>query len=264
MSSRVFEEKLGKLDDYMRSKKFPAMLREKVKDYFHLQHSDGKLFDEEEILASVTPLLRREIVEHNNRDVLMKVPLLRDGNEIFSSEVASVIKPIISFPDEVILRENTTGTEMFFISSGVVEIYVESASHMTYVAIGDGCYCGEVSMLLSCKRTASARTKTQCMLFRCAAKQMQGILDDYPEKKDYMENVAICRQKRIFNYLSKESVELGEEDRDDQEDCKTDLFGVDASEVMMVKEEEFGKHKERARVSMSLRSAKSGREGGDF
>ena len=60
MSSRVFEEKLGKLDDYMRSKKFPAMLREKVKDYFHLQHSDGKLFDEEEILASVTPLLRRE------------------------------------------------------------------------------------------------------------------------------------------------------------------------------------------------------------
>jgi len=172
MSSRVFEEKLGKLDDYMRSKKFPAMLREKVKDYYHLNHSDGKLFDEEEILSSVTPLLRREIVEHNNREVLVKVPLLQVAddyqNQFFASEIAGIITPTISFQDEVIMRENTTGMDMFFISSGVVEIYVEAAPQITYVAIGDGCYCGEVSIIMNCKRTASARTKTQCMLYRAS------------------------------------------------------------------------------------------------
>ena len=57
MSSRVFEEKLGKLDDYMRSQKLPAALREKVKDHFHMQHSDGKLFDEEEKLLLICAAL---------------------------------------------------------------------------------------------------------------------------------------------------------------------------------------------------------------
>jgi len=266
ISSRVFEEKLGKLDDYMRSKKFPAVLREKVKDYYHLNHTDGKLFDEEEILSSVTPLLRREIVEHNNREVVVKVPLLQVNddyqNQYFASEVAGIINPVISFPDEVILRENTTGNDMFFISSGVVEIYVEAADHITYVAIGDGCYCGEVSMILNCKRTASARTKTQCMLYRAEARDMMLVLDDFPDKKEYMESVAKSRQKRIINYLSEDSSEadLAAEDKDDREDCKTELFGIDADEVMVAKDEHATKSRERARIS--IRSNKNRMSGG--
>ena len=159
MSNRIFEEKLGQLDDYMRSQKLPAALREKVKDHFHLQHADGKLFDEDEILSGVTPILRREIVAYKHREVLMKVPLLQntEENEVFALEVATKLNIDIIFENEVVVRENMSGSEIFFIFSGVIEIYLESAADLTYVAIGDGCYFGEVSVMLGCKRTASAR-----------------------------------------------------------------------------------------------------------
>ena len=124
----------------MRSKKLPAAMREKVKDCFHLQHANGKLYDENDILEMLTPILRREVKLFNGRDLAMKVPLLSSvTNKSFAEELTTVIEPMISFPNEVILRENTTGDEMFFINYGVVEIFITGAQNSVYVAIGDGC-----------------------------------------------------------------------------------------------------------------------------
>ena len=50
-----------------------------------------------------------------------------------------VIEPTMVFANEVIMREQTTGDEMFFIGSGVVEIFISSSKSASYLAIGDGC-----------------------------------------------------------------------------------------------------------------------------
>ena len=140
LASRQFEEKLTVIDDYMRSKKLPAAMREKVKDYFHLQHANGKLYNETEILDMVTPILRREIKQFNGRDITNKVPIFKSvANKDFAEEMTNAIEPTIAFNNEVIMRENTTGDEMYFINSGVVEIFVAGAKNSAYVAIGDGC-----------------------------------------------------------------------------------------------------------------------------
>lgn len=139
LASRHFEEKLVQLDDYMRNKRLPSATREKVKDYFYLQHSDGKLYKEHEILNMLSPSLIREIKLFTGRDLSTKVPLLSSiNNRGFSEELTTKLEHIISFEDEVIMRENTTGEEMFFVSNGVVEIFLQD-SDVTYVAIGDGC-----------------------------------------------------------------------------------------------------------------------------
>ncbi len=128
------------IDDYMRNKKLPAAMREKVKDSFHLQHSNGKLYDENEILEMLSPTLRREIKLFNGRELTIKVPLLSSvTNKHFAEEMSTVIEPMISFQNEVVIRENTTGDEMYFISSGVVEIFLAGTRNSAYVAIGDGC-----------------------------------------------------------------------------------------------------------------------------
>lgn len=115
-------------------------MREKVKDCFHLQHSNGKLYDENEILDMLTPILKREIKLFTGRDLSMKVPLLSSvTNKHFAEEMVTAIEPMISFQNEVVLRENTTGNDMYFIGSGVVEIYLAGTENSAYVAIGDGC-----------------------------------------------------------------------------------------------------------------------------
>ena len=261
MSSRIFEEKLGKLDDYMRSQKLPASLREKVKDNFHMQHSDGKLFDESEILEHVTPLLRRKILSYKNREILDKVPLLRstDNEILFRQDISTCLKEEIVFMDEVILAEDTSGDTMYFIFSGVVEIFLNATVDLTYVAIGDGCYFGEVSLMLDCKRTASARTKTQSLLYALSRADLKRVLRDHPDKSEYMYDISRKRKKRMMKYLNleskgsnKEKEDGGDSDDDeqDEEDEKTDLFGTDADEMMLLKDEEFEKYRSHARISV--------------
>lgn len=146
LATRQFEEKLTQIDDYMRSKKLPSTLREKVKDCFHLQHSNGKLYVEDEILEVLSPILRREIKLFTGRDLTVKVPLLSAvRNKNFAEEMVAVIEPMMSFEDEVIIREDTIGDEMYFINSGVVEIFLTGVRNIEYVAIGDGCVSFDIN-----------------------------------------------------------------------------------------------------------------------
>ena len=164
----------------MRSQKLPAALREKVKDHFHMQHSDGKLFDEEEILKNVTPILKREIISYKNREILVKVPMWQghggEENNSFAQECSTLLNNEIVFMDETVLREDTTGDMMYFIFSGVIEIYLNSAADLTYVAIGDGCYFGEVRVVLCVRRAAGrdARSSEE----RCEKSQRRADKDE--------------------------------------------------------------------------------------
>jgi hypothetical protein len=144
IASRHFEEKLIQLDDYMRSKRLPSTLREKVKDYFHLIHSKGKIYNENEIHAMLTPILSRQIKVFTGNELAVKVPLLSAiKNRGFAEEISTMIEPMIVFDNEVIIRERTTGDELFFISSGVVEIFITHKDKVvSYIAIGDGCVSG--------------------------------------------------------------------------------------------------------------------------
>ena len=272
-SSRQFDEHLLRIDDYMRSKKLPAAMREKVKDYFHLQFSNGKLHKEEEIFDFLSPVLRREIKQFTGRDICRKVPLLSTPScKDFAQDISCVIEPTMVFANEVIMREHTTGDEMFFIGSGVIEIFISSFRSASYLAIGDGCvsehltktnflpqyssyslslsptmsssqynqqYFGDVSLLLGVRRTASAKSKTQCMLYRLRKSNLLTLLHDYPAIQSKMKNVAQSRQRRLAHYLDPKEVTLASGDEIDTEDCKTALFGMDAEKILVSKEAEM-------------------------
>ena len=95
LPSRHFEEKLTQIDDYMRNKRLPAAMRENVKDCFHLQHSNNKLYDEGQIFDMLTPILKREIKLFTRRNIAVQVPLLSMViNKEFSDEMATILKHI--------------------------------------------------------------------------------------------------------------------------------------------------------------------------
>jgi CRP-like cAMP-binding protein len=208
------------------------------------------------------------------------VPMLSmKANTDFAGEVACCIEPNIVFANETIMREKTTGEAMYFIHSGVVEIFVSASQLSSYVAIGDGCvsddaltgllapsklisfvvihfffyakYFGEVSVLLGIQRTASARSKTQCLLYRLSKSKLLPLLHDYPFVETKMTEVAQSRRRRLAHYLDPKIVPLDPLDEVDAEDCQTELFGVDADTILRAKQEEATKemlHSGRRRI----------------
>ena len=76
IARRRYEEKLTQVKEYMSFKKLPGTLRDRVRQYFELKFNDGKVFDEEVILADLTPNLRQEILRFLSASHLLKVRLM--------------------------------------------------------------------------------------------------------------------------------------------------------------------------------------------
>ena len=95
-SLRSAQDKILHVNEYMRDKKLPSILREKVRDYFHIQYSEGKIFDESGILAELAPSLRQEILRFNTKELYLKVPVFASSPFSFTAKLASVIRPEVS------------------------------------------------------------------------------------------------------------------------------------------------------------------------
>ncbi len=104
-------------------------------------------------------------------------------------------------------------------------------------------YFGDVSLLLGIKRTASAKSKTQCMLYRIRKKDLTSLLHDYPEVEAKMRRIAQSRRKRLAHYINPNETKLSPEDQVDTEDSLTDLFGLPSEEISVAKDVEYIKER---------------------
>jgi len=230
IASRVYQDKIQQVNEYMRSKHLPPNLRDRVREFYQLQFAEGKLFDEEIILKELTPSIRKDILRYNARELLDVVPLLSASPKGLTLALAECLTPIVAFEGEVVCHEDTTGTDMWFIYSGIMHVMSKytSEEEAVVVVIGDGCYFGEVSLLLNRKRCASIRAKTVSVLYSMSKGSLMNILDDYRNVKDHMRMVAIERVRRLEMLDPTRPAAPGDDDIPDldTEDSKTSLFSA--------------------------------------
>ncbi len=237
-SRQLYHEKLEQVNEYMRANKLSPELREHVREYFSLRFSDHKMFHEKEIMSDLSPNLMTKIREEVSSSIVARVPLLRD-NEVKHAFIDIIVTrmsgPLICFQKEIIFYEGTTGHAMYFIYSGVVGIFSSAARGVEdgpegaiVAALGNGCYFGEVAMLLGCRRTATARSETISVLHTLDEETFNDCLEDAPDVKKYMIEVAKKRQQRVAqidpNYTGIVDTRLESSSYVDPEDAKTDLF----------------------------------------
>jgi hypothetical protein len=135
-----FEEKIDQVDGYLRMKGIPSHLREEVKKRLNHQHSNRQFYDKEQVLKLISPDHLRKIREYEALQLAKKVPMLADpANEAFKCALAKRLEQTVAYPDQVIFEERTTSDTMYFISSGLVELYIPSHHDDSYTVIGDGC-----------------------------------------------------------------------------------------------------------------------------
>ena len=213
----------------MRTNKLPSTLREQVKENFNLQCTDGKMFNEKQLFSMMSPTLRREIQQFNCRVVMQKVPLFsRVENKSFAEDICLALMPVCVQENEIIMKENSIGHEIFFIENGIVDIFLaRTKEESVYMSIGDGCYFGDVSVLTKCKRTASARASTKCYLYKLDQEVLFNVFKDYPDVAKTMHTVAKRRRRRLQNYLAPLKFPLMTKDFVDTEDRGTALFSKD-------------------------------------
>ncbi|CAH8550230.1 unnamed protein product [Schistosoma turkestanicum] len=193
-SKRKYREMLKQVEEYMAYKKYPRALRRRIAGYYEHRYK-GKMFNEKEILAELSECLREQIINYNCRALVASVPIFANADQNFVSEVIVKLKQEVFQPGDLIIREGTYGTKMYFIQEGIVNIITKDGILAT--RLSDGCYFGEICLLTNARRVASVEAETYCTLYSLDQKNFYDVLENYPEMRVTLEKVAAERLQSL-------------------------------------------------------------------
>ncbi|RZF44762.1 hypothetical protein LSTR_LSTR000714 [Laodelphax striatellus] len=189
-SRRQYRERVKQVEEYMAYRKLPREMRQRITEYFEHRYQ-GKFFDEEAILGELSEKLREDVINYNCRSLVASVPFFANADGNFVSDVVTKLRYEVFQPGDIIIKEGTIGTKMYFIQEGIVDIVMANGEVAT--SLSDGSYFGEICLLTNARRVASVRAETYCNLFSLSVEHFNAVLDQYPLMRRTMESVAAER-----------------------------------------------------------------------
>ncbi|XP_037310848.2 potassium/sodium hyperpolarization-activated cyclic nucleotide-gated channel 1 [Pungitius pungitius] len=192
-SRRQYQEKYKQVEQYMSFHKLPADVRQKIHEYYE-HRFQGKMFDEENILAELSDPLKEEIVSFNCRSLVANMPLFANADPNFVTAVLIKLRFEVFQPSDFIIREGTVGRKMYFIQHGRVGVLTRGNKE---TKLSDGSYFGEICLLTRGRRTASVRADTYCRLYSLSVDSFNEVLEEHPMMRRAFETVAVDRLDRI-------------------------------------------------------------------
>lgn len=212
-SRRQYREKVKQVEEYMAYRKLPREMRQRITEYFEHRYQ-GKFFDEECILGELSEKLREDVINYNCRSLVASVPFFANADSNFVSDVVTKLKYEVFQPGDIIIKEGTIGSKMYFIQEGIVDIVMANGDVAT--SLSDGSYFGEICLLTNARRVASVRAETYCNLFSLSVDHFNAVLDQYPLMRRTMESVAAERLNKIGknpNLVGHKEEDLGSESK---------------------------------------------------
>lgn len=154
------------------------------------------LFHEDDILSSLSPILRSELQMFNCQHLVRRVPLFQKLPGEVLMELVGALKAEIYLPHDVILWENTLGDTMYFIQRGTVEVL--TASGRVLSQLFDGNFFGEMALLTNeRRRVATVMATSRSEIYALHTSEFDRIVQMYPKVFDEILDVAMERAKRI-------------------------------------------------------------------
>ncbi len=187
-----FIKKIESVRIYLNNKSIPKELQDKILSYYHYLWDTKLNVSDENPLSDLPTSLSLEVMLFLNRDMLMKVDLFKNAQDLFVREAIQMLKPLIYLPHDYIIRQGEYGDCMYFLSSGEIEVLVDDKQ---VAKLGTGSTFGETALLVGEKRNASIHTLTHCEVYRLLKSDFDSLRLRFPEFNDEMEEIS--RQRGI-------------------------------------------------------------------
>ncbi|GBG29401.1 Potassium/sodium hyperpolarization-activated cyclic nucleotide-gated channel 1 [Hondaea fermentalgiana] len=194
----MYKEKMDWLKEYCSQQALPEELQTRIRAYYSHCWKDLKSFpfSEHAILDDLSPALRREVVLFLNRDMVDKVPFFQGQDDNFICRLILCMTAEVCAPLDMIIRQGEVGKAMYFVRRGLVEVCNADATEI-YTTLSDGCYFGEISLLVGGRRTASVRAIFHSSLFRLEQDDLDNMLLDYPEALQKILHIAATSRYQL-------------------------------------------------------------------
>lgn len=147
----------------MKSMRVPDNIQDDVYSYLlAIQDTPYLQQDIERFFSILSDPLRKQINAQLYLPMLKKINLLKHADSTEFAFFLSHMKLCLFLPNELIIREDMHGDQMYFISEGSVECFITVKKRDTIYErklrlLRENEYFGEISLVTCLKRTASVR-----------------------------------------------------------------------------------------------------------
>jgi len=169
----------------MRSLGLPVSLRMRIMRYHcylavhHNQSAYSALFNGLSVNLSI------ELKLYLFRKLISDAPFFKDLTPTALHNLVQGFEEAVYSPGDIIIRKGDSGSDMFFIVKGTIEVLAERNRLLAVRRPGD--YFGEVALVLrSMRRTACVRAKTYCILARLDKEKFHLALRGNPDQRNMM------------------------------------------------------------------------------
>ena len=84
-----------------------------------------------------------------NLDLVKNVPVLAALGDDCMAMLVTKLRPLQLVPGEMVVKKGTVGHEMYFITEGILDVYMSDDDVMPKVSLEQGSYFGEPAILSS-------------------------------------------------------------------------------------------------------------------
>ena len=187
-----YKRKTGEVLEYMRRHAIPAPLQAKVRDYFSYLWETRDNVGEVDFLDELPRHLSVDIALFLNRNVIAKVPLFREADELFRRLVGGLLKSVVFLSRDNIMLVGEHADCMYFRSAGDVDVLVQG---VTIAGLGAGSFFGEGALVEGGWRKATVRALGYCEGYSLSVEDFNLLRRRYPEFDKRVLEMVEARRK---------------------------------------------------------------------
>ncbi len=194
-NKNAYVERMEQMSAFMRYRKIPADLSERIREYNEYLWKNRLGSDESAVLSSLPPGLQADVSLFLKKDIIEKVPLFRGASEEFIKEMALQMQSVVYMPGDYVFRAGEHGRDMYFVSRGMLDVVSPDRSRVLNT-LNAGDFFGEIALFHNVPRTATVIAKEYCDLYRLDKAAFERVLSYYPEIASKIELMAKERKER--------------------------------------------------------------------
>ncbi|KAI4461103.1 i[[h]] channel isoform e [Holotrichia oblita] len=188
----------------MGHKRLPVYLQHRLLCYYEYRF-EKTYFKENEILGTISGQLQQEVVMHKCRKLVENVDFFKDLPTTLLLRIVASMRQEIFMTNDVVIKANTVGDCMYFISSGTVAILTKTGREVSMLQscfyhkqiichLYDGDHFGEIALIVrNSLRVASVITVEACEVNRLDRIDFLNAILPYPDLLMKIEQIAYDR-----------------------------------------------------------------------
>ena len=209
--SQLFREKMNQVKFFCTNRGVDPLLSNKIVNHTVNWWNRRAGIDDNEVISHLPPILKKELVNMLNQELILKCNLFSNCTEHFTTSLISYLVPHVYNHLDYIIIEGEIGNEMYFINRGQCKVLVNN--HPISI-LKQGQYFGEIALIQSnAIRTASVQALhfTDCLILN--RDDFLNLNSKYPKEISKIKNQANKRQikSKIYNLLKQNFFKNNEE-----------------------------------------------------